>query len=170
MPAGLKTNSSPITISFLIAESGPNTFTESQVDLSLNILDREVFVVTGINLDASEPEAIAGVNTQVRTSLSTTSRTSMGTLANSNVMAVSRQVIQAAGLVDGGVGFTQSFGESPAIGMDFLGIIASSDFFLQIQGTGNTAAKSMTGKLYGYRAIADANVFAALNQNELLSQ
>jgi len=169
MPAGLKQNSSPITVSFSVAETAPNVFSEEQVQLSLNVLDREVFVVTGINLDPSEPEAIAGTNTRVRTSLSTTSRTSVGTLADNNVMAVSRQVIQASGFVDGGVGFTQTFGESPAIGMDFLGIIASSDFFLQIEGTANTGAKSMTGKLYGYRAIADANVFSALNQSELLS-
>ena len=169
MPAGLKASSSPIIVSFSVSESAANTFTQAQVDLALNVLDREVFVVTGVNLDASEPEAIAGTNTKVRTSLSTTSRTNMGTLDDSNVIAVSRSVIQAAGMADSGIGFTQSFGETPAIGMDYLAIIATNDFFLQIQGDGNSGAKAMTGKLYGYRAIADANTFAALAQSELLS-
>ena len=169
MPKGLKQTSSPITISFDVAEPGPNTFAQQQVDLALNVLDREVFVVTGINLDSAEPDAVAATNTNVRGSLSTTSRTAVGSLADSNVMAISRKAIQAGGFVDGGVGFTDSFGESPAAGMEYLGIISTNDFFIQIEGANNVLLKSMVGKLYGYRAIADAATFAALTQSELLS-
>ena len=169
MPKGLKQTSSPITVSFDVTESAPNTFTEVQVDLALNVLDREVFVVTGINLDSAEPDAIAATNTNVRGSLSTTSRTSVGSLGASNVMAISRKAIQASGFVDGGVSFTDSFGESPAAGMEYLGIIATNDFFIQIIGSNNVLNKSMVGKLYGYRAVADAATFAALTQSELLS-
>lgn len=169
MPKGLKATSSPITVSFSVTESAANTFTQAEVDLALNVLDREVFVVTGINLDSSEPEAIAATNTRVQGSISTTSRTTMGSLASNNVMAISRKSIQAAGYVDAGVGFTDSFGESPAVGMDYLAVIATNDFYLQIQGTNNTATASMVGKLYGYRAVADAATFAALTQSELLS-
>ena len=61
------------------------------------------------------------------------------------------------------------FGESPAVGMDYLGIIATNDFFVAVEGAGNLGAKAMTGKLYGYRAQADAATFAALTQSELLS-
>lgn len=169
MPAGLKATSSPITVSFSVEESAANTFTQSQIDLALNVLDREVFVVTGINIDTSAPEMLAGTDTQVRASLSTTSRTAIGTLANNNVLAIGRKQIQAAGSVDSGVGFEDSFGESPAVGMDYLGIIATNDFFVQVLGTGNTTVKAMAGKLYGYRAVADAATFAALTQSELLS-
>jgi len=169
MPKGLKQTSSPITISFVVEETAPGVFEENQVDLSLNVLDREVFVVTGINLDSSEPDALAGTNTNVRGSLSTTSRTTVGNLSNSNVMAISRKAIRAGGFVDGGVGFTDAFGESPPAGMEFLGIIATNDFFVQIQGQNNIAPTSMVGKLYGYRAVADAATFAALTQSELLS-
>ena len=169
MPAGLKATSSPITISFAVTESAANTFTEGEIDLALNVLDREVFVVTGLNLDTSPPEALAGVSTNVRASVSTTARTSMGTLADNNVMGISRMDLQAAGFVDGGVAFQQSFGESPAVGMDYLAIIATNNFFAQVQGQGNTGAKGLVGKLYGYRAVADANTFAALTQSELLS-
>lgn len=169
MPKGLKATSSPITVSFSVEESAPNTYTQSQVDLSLNVLDREVFVVTGINLDSSEPAAVAGTNTKVRGSISTTSRTGVGTLADNNVMAISRKTIQASGFVDGGVGFTDSFGESPAVGMEYLAIIATNDFFVQVLGVNNTGNSTVLGKLYGYRAIADAATFAALTQSELLS-
>ncbi|GAH41448.1 unnamed protein product, partial [marine sediment metagenome] len=59
--------------------------------------------------------------------------------------------------------------ESPAIGMDYLAIIATNDFFVAVEGSGNLGTAAMTGKLYGYRAIVDASTFAALTQSELLS-
>ena len=37
------------------------------------------------------------------------------------------------------------------------------------EGNGNVGTTAMSGKLYGYRAIADAATFAALTQSELLS-
>lgn len=169
MPKGLTQPSSPITVSFSVAESAPNTYTENKVDLQLNVLDREVFVVTGVNLDVLPPEAIAGVNTRVRGQLSATSMDGAKSLSTSNVIAIARDDIRAAGFVDGGVAFSAMFGESPAIGMDYLAIIATNDFFVAVEGNGNTGAAAMTGKLYGYRAIADGATFAALTQSELLS-
>jgi len=169
MPKGLKNPSSPITVSFSVAESAANTYTEEKVDLQLNVLDQEVFVVTGINLDILPPDAIAATDTRVRGQLSSTSQDAIRSLSTTNVMAIARDDIRAAGFVDGGVAFSAMFGESPAVGMDYLGIIATNDFFVGVEGAGNAGAKAMTGKLYGYRAIADAATFAALTQSELLS-
>lgn len=170
MVKGLSKPSSPLTVSFSVGETAPNTFTQDQIDLQLNVLDREVFVVTGVNLDNLPPDAIAATDTRVRSSLSSTSRTTIGDLADTNVIASSRDDIRAAGFVDAGVGFSTMYGESPAVGMEYLAIIATNDFFVQIEGDANIGAKAVTGKLYGYRAIADANTFAALTQSELLSQ
>ena len=169
MPKGLTKPSSPITVSFSVAESAANTYTEERIDLQLNVLDQEVFVVTGINLDILPPDAIAATDTRVRGQLSSTSQDSAKSLSTPNVMAIARDDIRAAGFVDGGVAFSAMFGESPAVGMDYLGIIATNDFFVAVEGAGNAGAKAMTGKLYGYRAIADAATFAALTQSELLS-
>lgn len=169
MPKGLKSPSSPITVSFSVAESAANTYTESRVDLQLNVLDQEVFVVTGINLDVLPPDAVAATDTRVRAQLSSTSQTASRSLSTSNVLAIARDDIRAAGFADAGVGFSAMFGESPAVGMDYLGIIATNDFFVAVEGAGNGGAKAVTGKLYGYRAIADAATFAALTQSELLS-
>lgn len=169
MPKGLKTSSSPITVSFSVAESAANTYTEERVDLQLNVLDQEVFVVTGINLDILPPDAVAGADSRVRGQLSSTSQDAIRNLSTSNVMAIVRDDIRAAGFADAGVPFSAMFGESPAVGMDYLGIIATNDFFIGVEGAGNGGAKAMSGKLYGYRAIADAATFAALTQSELLS-
>ena len=171
MPKGLKATSSLITISFGVTESAANTFTEAEVDLALNVLDREVFVVQAIDLDPLPPDVVANTATRVNASVSTTSRTSVGGLSGSNVMAVKNVYIRAgAGTTDSGVGFETGSAESPPTQLEYLAIIATNNFYAQIIGDGNTGAKSVQGKLYGYRAVADAATFAALTQSELLSQ
>jgi len=170
MPKGLKTTSSQIIVSSSVTETGANTFTQQQVDLQLNVLDREVFVVTAVDLDPQMPDAVAGANSETEGSLSTTNRTTLGQLSDSNVLATSSLGIRAAGFVDGGVSFQQNHPDTPAGNdMEYVAIIATNDFFLQIQGGGNLLPKTMSTRIWGYRAVADAATFAALTQSELLS-
>lgn len=167
MPKGLKTTSSLITIGFEVTESAANTFTEGQVDLQLNPLDNEVFVVQAVNLDPSNPSAVAATNTTVDAALTTTSRTSMPNLSDSAALAIAANAIVSDAVI--GVGFSKSSMETPPSGLEYIGIIATNDFFVQVLGTNNTSAKKVSGKLYGYRARADAAVYAALVQSEVLS-
>ena len=169
MPQGIKQSSSTIVIGASVTESAANTFTEARIDLQLNPLDNEVFVVTAINLDVTNPDAVAATNTRTSGSLSTTSLTSVGNLAQSQTLAVAQDSIRAAGFVDGGVAFSRSSMETPPAGLDYIGIIATNDFFLQVGSQNNIAAKSMTAKVYGYRATATAATYAALVQSEVLS-
>ena len=167
MPTGLKATSSTVAIGFSVVESAANTFTQGQVDLNLSPLDREVFVVLGINLDPVAPEAIAGTDTSTRCSLTSTSQTAVQQLNNSNCLATSVLDIRAVGASM--VPFTRSSQDTPMGDIDYIGIIATNDFFIQLTGTGNTLVKSVFGKLYGYRARASADIFAALVQSEVLS-
>jgi len=169
MPKGLKETSSLITIGFSVAESAPNTFTQASVDLQLNPLDNEVFIVYAIDLDLETPDAIAATNTAMSGALTTTSRTALPNLSDSACLAVKQTRIRAAGFVDGGVGFTTGSNESPATQLEYVGIIATNDFFVQIEGANNGINHSMSGKMYGVRARADASVYAALVQSEVLS-
>ena len=169
MPKGLKETSSLITIGFSVTEDAPDTFKESQVDLQLNPLDNEVFVVQAIDLDGGIPNAIAATNTAVNVSLTTTSRTAIANLSDSACLAAQRNEIRASGFVDGGVAFSKDSLETPPAGLEYIGIIATNDFFVQIQGTNNGTVKAASGKLYGYRARADSAVYAALVQSEVLS-
>ena len=93
----------------------------------------------------------------------------MPTLANSNCIATIREAIRGAGYVDGGVAFTTAALETPPSTLDYIAIIATNDFFLQVEGLGNAGAKTLSGKLYGYRAVASADIYAALVQSEVLS-
>jgi len=171
MPKGLKSTSAQIIVSGSVSESAINTFTEAKIDLQLNVLDREVFIVTGTNIDVLPPDCVAAVDTRTRASLTSTSRTSVGSLSSSNVIATARDDIRASTVVGAPshVAFSTAFGETPAVGMDYLAIIATNDFFVQVEGSNNIVTKNMKFKLYGFRAVADAAVFAALTQSELLS-
>ena len=167
MPKGLKETSSLISIGFSASETAANTFTQERVDLQLNPLDNEVFIVYAIDLDVGAPDAIAATNTKMTASLSTTSRTSTGNLADSNVLAKKEIQIRASGFVDGGVAIETGSNESPATQLEYLGIIATNDFFVQVNGSNNGTAHSVSGRVYGVRAKADASIYAALVQSEV---
>ena len=169
MPRGLKETSSLIEISFQTTESAANTFTEDRVDLQLNPLDNEVFIVYAINLDPFNPDAIATTDTSVLASVCSTSQTTAANLSVSNCLATATKGIRAAGFVDGGVAFENTAGETPATTLEYIGIIATNDFFVQVEGVNNATPKAVAGRVYGVRAKADASIYAALVQSEVLS-
>jgi hypothetical protein len=169
MPRGLKQTSSIVPIGFSVRELIPNTFVQESVDLNLSPLDNEVFVVLAINMDPATPDALAGTDTAVRTSLTTTSQLAVTTLSNSNCLAIGQSHIKAAGFLDSGCSFQTAGIETPPANLEYIGIVATNDFFIQLQGEGNVNTRSASGKLYGYRARADSAVYAALVQSEVLS-
>jgi len=168
---GLKPSSSPIQISAAVTELVANTLVIEQIDLTLNVLDNEVFVVTQINLDVDAPDSIATVTTAVDATLSTTRRTTVGSIADANVLgSASRQIICNAGMTpDGGIPFDREDPLFAALDQDYLGIIATNNAFLNLVGTLNGNIKQVRARIYGFRATATSSVYAALVQSELLS-
>lgn len=161
----LKKSSETVLISASVTESANNTFTSQSVSLPLSPLDKEVFVVTMINLDPDAPDLVAGNTTQVDVSISTTERTTNpGTIASPQVMATARTQI-----IDATVPFSREDPLSADPNSGYIGIIATDDFFLNIEGVNNGNPKTCRARIYGYRAKADAATFSALVQSELLS-
>ena len=171
MPTGLKSTSSPIQISAEVIETAPGAFTQDTIELNLNPLDNEVFVVTQLNLDVDAPDSVAALSTDVKASLSTTSRTTVGTIADQNTLGSAQRLIicNAAMTPDGGIPFDREDPTFTALSEDYIGIIATSNAFLQVQGVNNGNPKNVRVRMYGYRARASASVYAALVQSELLS-
>ena len=169
MPKGLKQTSDVVQISARVNESAANTFTQETVSLDLNPLDNEVFVVVAIDLNPTSPDAIDGTNTITTGCLSFQSRTSIGFVDSNNVLASHSKAIRAADFAQGGVAFEDTSLDTPPAALDYIGIIATSDFFISVQGTGNNAAGSMSARMWGYRARADSSVYAALVQSQVLS-
>ena len=167
---GLKSTSSLIAISGFVGEGAANTFTQSQIDLQLNPLDNEVFVVQAIDMNLTPPDADATLTeTSVSASLSTTTRTGLGSIAFSSVMAEAQEKL----VNDTGSGamaaFSRKAGEVPSTDLPYITIIATNDLFAQIEGRGNTNPKGAAFRVWGYRARADAAQYAALVQSEVLS-
>jgi len=166
---GFKKTSDTIAISFGVSETAPNTFIEEEIALQLDVLNNEIFVVLACDIDLTEPDAIAGVNTLTRGSLTTTTSTIVASLNSTNCVSTAKESIRASGFVDGGVGFSRAAAQSYTGDVDYISLIATNNFFIQLEGLGNTTTKSLTGRLWGYRARADASTYAALVQSEVLS-
>lgn len=165
----LKKTSGIVAISFALNESGANTFTQEQVDLTLSPLDQEVFVVVAVDLDPSAPDTIAAARTQSLATLTKSSQTSYKNLGNSNVIATAKRetVCEAGG--QAAAAFQQSALDTPVAQAEYIDIIATNNFFVGLQGVNNTATMSLNGRLWGYRARADGPTYAALVQSEQLS-
>jgi hypothetical protein len=165
---GLTQTSSLIQVSAAVTESGANTFTTEQIDLQLNPLDREVFVVQAVDLDMLPPGLIANTVSVAALSLSSTRRTTIGGIDFPNVIASKRIVTQSV-TGDGSVTNEYVATDSPASNLDYIAIVATNDFFLNIEGSNNAGPLSANARVYGYRARADAAIYAALVQSEALS-
>jgi len=166
---GLTSTSAQIMISGQLSETLPNTFSSVIVDLQLNVLDREVFVVTAIDIDAFPPDAVAATNTQTAASVSVSARTTLGNLGSTNVIGTDNKSIRAVGFVDGGVAFAEQHPEIQGSDLEYVAIIATNDFHVQVQGFNNVVARGCQFRLWGYRAKADSAIYSALVQSELLS-
>ena len=167
MPKGLKQTSSLIQISTEVQETAPNTFTVAQVDLQLNPLDNEVFVVQAIDLDLLPPDLVPATATVSALSLSSTSRATVAGIDQTNVLAAKRINTQDTGA--SAVTNEYVATDTPASNLEYIAIIATNDFFLNIEGTNNVNPMAANARVYGYRARADAAVYAALVQSEALS-
>jgi hypothetical protein len=166
---GFKKTSETIAVSFGLTELVAGDFIQDEVALQLDILNNEIFVVLAIDLDMDTPDALAGVNSSVSGSVTSTSQTALATLANTNTLANGSESIRAAGFVDGGVSFTRGATSTYTGMVDYIGLIATNNFFVQLKAGGNAGIKSLNGRVWGYRARADSSTYAALVQSEVLS-
>ena len=171
MPAGLKPSSSPIQVSAKVTEILPNTLATETIELNLNPLDNEVFVVTQVNLDVGVPDSIPGQTTITQASLSTTQRTSVGDISANNVLAAAKRVIvcNSGMTADGGIPFDREDPTFTSLNESYIGIIATSNCFLNLQSEFNGNVKECNVRIFGYRASASSSVYAALVQSEVLS-
>lgn len=164
---GFKKTSDIIAISFGVDESAANTFTQEEIALQLDVLNNEIFVVLAVDLNPSTPDLVPATTTEVRGTVSSTSATAIQTLANTNVLAESSLAIVADAA--SAVSFSRAAEESPGTTLDYIGLIATNNFFVAVKGANNLGARSVNGRVWGYRARADATTYAALVQSEVLS-
>lgn len=185
MTKGLTPSSSPIAISQQVTVTTSANTPQSSVtpiDLQLNPLDNEVFVVTAVKIDfLNLPTPAAGTpgvkEMFQEVSICKSRPNNQQTIGNSNVIASSRMM-----------GFCQignevfvthtpytllenSAMDTPPATQDYLDIIATDNFFIQFNTSDDMASQNLevAVRVYGYRARAGSSVYAALVQSEVLS-
>lgn len=181
MVKGISPTSSPIQISKTFVSAV--AFASEAVDLMLNALDREVFVVTALDFEWAVGEAdlltsaVPPLNTaELRATISSTVRNSVGSIGDTNVIggvtygAYHSEPSAAIIPATFNVLYEQNAGNTPPADLSYLGIIATSDFFINSQRSNEFATDQKVGvRVYGYRASVDASTYAALVQSQVLS-
>ncbi len=165
---GFKKTSDLIAISFGVVTSAANTFTQEEVALQLDVLNNEIFVVLAADLNMAKPDITGGTNSSVSGAVSSTSQTALPTLSNTNTIATAELSIRSDA-PGSQVAFQQAANESYTGALDYVALIATNNFFVGLVGANNTIPMSVSGRLWGYRARADAATYAALVQSEILS-
>jgi len=164
---GFKKTSDIIAVSFGLTESAANTYTQEEIALQLDVLNNEIFVVLAADLNPETPELVPASTTATNSAITSTSSATMANLSNTNTIASAQLVIRSA--AGEAVAFTRAAEESYSANLDYIALIATNNFFVSIEGANNTAARSLSGRVWGYRARADATTYAALVQSEVLS-
>lgn len=184
----LKSTSSPIAISTVFEHTIPTdavAVSSKVVDLQLNPLDNEVFVVTAVKIDfESLPQLDAS---QARTGdsfiqcsilkNSPALASDIQTIGNTNCVGSSRTNLFIS--FDGTLpvkptvytAVEQNAMDTPPATQDYLDIIATDNFVVQFangEGLGSQTTKAFV-RVYGYRARADSATYAGLVQSEMLS-
>jgi len=165
---GFKKTSDLIAISFGVTESAPDTYTEDTIALQLDVLNNEIFVVLAADLNVTVPQLVPGLNTNTAAAIASTSQTTIGKLSSTNVIAVAELDIRSAGPGDN-VAFERLANESYTGELDYIALIATNNFFVGVTSANTGATQTVNGRLWGYRAKADASTYAALVQSEVLS-
>jgi len=168
---GFKKTSELIAVSFSVTELAANTFIEDEIALQLDVLNNEIAVILAVDLDVTPPDAILATDTRTMASLTSTTSANVTSLANTNCLVSARSEIRSAGFAapGSGVGFERRADSSYTGDLDYLGIIATNNFFVQLSGGNNANPKTVSGRVWLYRAKADSSTYAALVQSEVLS-
>ena len=185
----LKSTSSPIAISSsmpLTVPANAEASATKTIDLQLNPLDNEVFVVTAVKIDFLDLPQVDGSASRAGDTFLQCSvlknqppTGTVQTLANSNCIASSKMnlFIQVDTSAPPLINVRQyaiwenSAMDTPPATQDYLDIIATDNFVIQFSNGEGLAGQTVNAavRVYGYRARADAATYAALVQSEVLS-
>ena len=180
--ASLTPSSQQIEVSFSSTATAGG-YTSKRIDLQLNPLDQEVFVVTAVKLDidvvGSTPINLfgAGINKLYGAKVALTrleKATALSNLGENTCFATALSYIGTAEESQAGGDYAVSYAvqenssDTPS-DLEYLSVIATNDFFIGVQAAQDANNVQVHGKVYGYRATATAAIYAALVQSEVIS-
>lgn len=170
---GFKKTSGVIAISNRVETSATDTYTQLELDLPLDTLNNEIFVVLAVDFGLAAPDMDTTTpgDSTVFCQLAVTSQDRIYGLEKSSILARGENHITygEANNVPVAVAFSHMSNDTPTGDLDYMGIVATPNCYLGIDSAGNKSQKAVAMRMWGYRAKADAATYAALVQSEVLS-
>jgi hypothetical protein len=170
MPSAYKVTSDPFYVNGNLTESAASTYTETEISLPLDSLNREGILVHAVYFSGEEPERVPNAISQIRMQVTTTSKTGMVGANDANLLSRQEKYITGGAAEFSGphvidvIASNEPYQES-----DNLGLVATDNLFLAIQGTNQGAAKACQFRAVCSRIKLTADAYAALVTNELSS-
>lgn len=162
---GFKYSSEQFEIRASVTESAANTYTQEEIQVNLDSLNREILIIMSVDIDTGEPFFVDGTNTNVTASLTKTSQTNTLAISNPACVANVSKSIRVSATPGSGVYIQENLPILDHTG-EYHSILATDNLFLGIEGTGNTSARAGHVLIKARRARADADTYAALVTSE----
>tara|TARA_Y100001937_G_scaffold102239_1_gene140546 strand:- start:299 stop:820 length:522 start_codon:yes stop_codon:yes gene_type:complete len=172
---GFKKTSETIAVSSRAVQQLPGQFVSNVIELPLDALNNEIFVVLAIDFAISPPDldGSGALDSSTVCQLSVVQQSGITGLETATVLARGEAFIAADADGNGNtvaVPFTHQTNDTPDTNVDYIGIIATPNCFLELDSVNCQNPKAVAMRMWGYRAKADAATYAALVQSELLSR
>lgn len=170
MAKAYQITSDPFFINANVTETAADTFTEVQISAPLDSLNQEGLLIHAVYFSGSEPERVANAESSVFYQLTSTSKTGRVFVNDANLIAAQQKIISGGAAEFSGPHTLDLLGGNEPYTTEMnLGIVATDDIFLAVQGFGQTAARSCQVRVVASRIKLTASAYAALVTNELSS-
>ena len=170
MAKSYKITSDPFFINASVTESAVDTFTQVQISAPLDSLNQEGLLIHAVYFSGDEPGRVPNANSQVRLQVTSTSKTGIVGANDANLISGQSRVISGGAVEFSGPHLIDLVGSNaPYQETDNLGLVATDDLFLGIEGVNQTAVRSGACRIVASRIKLDSAAYAALVTNELSS-
>jgi hypothetical protein len=162
--------SDPFFVNGNVTETAADTYTQTQISLPLDSLNREGVLVHAVYFSGQEPERILDATSQVKLQVTSTSQTGIVGANNANLIASQQKTIVGGTAEFSALTLIDQIGSNMPYSMDDnLMIIATDDAFFGIQGVNQNTVKQAQMRMVCSRIRLTADAYAALVTNELSS-
>ncbi len=162
--------SDPFYVNGNLTQSGVDTFTQLEISLPLDSLNREGVLVHAVYFTSDEPERILNASSNVRTQVTSTSKTAIVGANDANLIALQEKWMFGGAAEFSGITVLDAVSSNePYQIADNLGIIATDNCFLALNSFSQTAVKSVQFRMVCSRIKMSSDAYAALVTNELSS-
>lgn len=163
----MKRITAQVAIGGSILESAANTFTEAIIQIPLSPVDRQGFVVQECYIMSSEPTTVPGTITTTEVRVTKTSQLGLINVDDPMLINSTQKFVNFSGTSTDTSQTDLLSGPTSEGQSDYITILATTNAFIQIQGTNNTVAANGHVRLVGYFASLSSDQYNALVLDEL---